>query len=85
MKKTLFIIKEQGSEDFPSFYSKLGENDQSYFLFLQQSSHSKWSFIHVPMVLNDSIESQTPSGKIKQVTYQDMLEKIFEFDVALVL
>ena len=85
MKKTLFIIKNQDSVDFPSFYSKLGGNDQSFFLFLDQSSHSNWSFIPDPMVLKDSSKSLTPTGKNKQVTYQDMLEKIFEVDVALVI
>lgn len=87
MRKTLFIIKSQGqnSENFPSLYSQLSGKEHSSFLFLHQSSHTDWSFIPHPMILKDSSKNITPSEKEKLVTYQDMLEKIFEVDVALVI
>lgn len=87
MKKTLFIINHQGSEDLPTFYSKLADREQGHFLLLQRGDPAKWSFIPELLFLENSSQKVSPSKEtnLKPVTYQDVLEKIFEVEVALVI
>lgn len=89
MKKTLFIIKDQGQdpEELPTFYSKLAGREEGHFLLLQPSDPAKWSFIPGLMVLKNSSKNTFPPKEthMEQVTYQNVLEKIFEVEVALVI
>ncbi|MGD9852033.1 MAG: hypothetical protein AB7T38_12260 [Nitrospirales bacterium] len=89
MKKTLFIINDQGQEskELPTFYSKLAGREQGHFLLLHLSDPAKWSFIPSFMVLENSSKNTFPPNEtnMEQVTYQNFLEKIFEVEVALVI
>ncbi|MDR4493281.1 MAG: hypothetical protein AB7P17_03230 [Nitrospirales bacterium] len=89
MKKTLFIINNQGqvSEELPSFCSKLMDQEQAHFLLLHQENPAEWSFIPNLMVLENPSKNIFPT-KVKyfeQITYQGVLEKIFQVDTALII
>ena len=89
MKRTLFIIKEQGQEsgELPSFIKNLAQHDQTQLVLLHSGDMTNWAITKNLMVVGQPPECLISSeGKIIQsVSYQGMLEKIFEVDVALVI
>ncbi len=93
MKKILLIIQPQKhdirSQAFASSIAHMAGSEACRVLFLSESPWlSEWSFSSVPLILD--CDSEQPVDELKnkhtqRVTYQEMLENIFEADSALVV
>ena len=89
MKKTLFIIKHPMTDlkevSFLMFH--MASSVHSQVLLLNPAQISEWASIPNLMVVGQtSDDSFSSMGKtFNQVTYQGILEKIFDVDMALVI
>lgn len=89
MKKTLFIIKYPMTDlkevSFLMFH--MASSVHSQVLLLNPAQISEWASIPNLMVVGQtSDDSFSSMGKtFNQVTYQGILEKIFDVDMALVI
>ena len=89
MKKTLFLIKGPGqeAEAIPSFALNLTNQEHTEIILLHSGSIPKWSSTQNIMVVDQNIgEKESQEGKnLILLSYQNVLEKVFNVDTALVV